>query len=76
MASPRISRKVNRGTGQLPALDLGTQLESLFDTVWRSERIWNLEDRVDRNITFDLWRNRQAQAHGRASKKEYRIGNR
>jgi hypothetical protein len=76
MASAQVSRKVNCGTGQLPVLDLGTQLESLFDTVWRSERIWNLEDRIDRNITLDLWRNRQAEAHGRASREEYGIGNR
>jgi len=75
MASPKTSRKGDSGTGQLPILDLGTQLESLFDTVWRGERIWNLEDRIDRNITFDLWRNRQAEEHGRASKGKPGIGN-
>jgi len=76
MASPQTSRRGDSGTGQLPILDLGTQLESLFDTVWRGERIWNLEDRIDRNITFDLWRNRQAEEHGRASKEKPGIGNR
>ena len=27
--------------------DLSTQLESLFDLVWRRERTWNLEDRIE-----------------------------
>ena len=30
--------------------DLGTQLESLFDLVWRSERTWSLEDRIEQLI--------------------------
>jgi len=76
MASLKISLKVNPGSGHPPPLDLGTQLESLFDTVWRSERTWNLEDRIDRHIRFDLWRDQQAQARGRASNEEYGIGGR
>jgi len=27
--------------------DLSTQLESLFDLVWRRECTWNLEDRIE-----------------------------
>ena len=27
--------------------DLSTQLESLLDLVWRRERTWNLEDRIE-----------------------------
>jgi hypothetical protein len=33
--------------------DLSTQLESLFDLVWRCERTWNLEDRIDQLIRFE-----------------------
>jgi hypothetical protein len=33
--------------------DLATQLESLLDTVWRCERMWNLHDRMDRQIRWD-----------------------
>jgi hypothetical protein len=33
--------------------DLSTQLESLFDLVWRSERTWNLEDRIDQLIKYE-----------------------
>lgn len=33
--------------------DLGTQLESLFDLVWRAERTWNLEDRIERLINIE-----------------------
>ena len=35
-------------TGQsAPAHDLPTQLESLFDTIWRCERQWRIDDRFD-----------------------------
>jgi hypothetical protein len=30
--------------------DLSTQLESMLDLVWRCERTWNLEDRIDNLI--------------------------
>jgi hypothetical protein len=33
--------------------DLSTQLESLFDLVWRSERTWKLEDRIDKLIQYE-----------------------
>jgi len=33
--------------------DLSTQLESLFDLVWRRERTWNLEDRIEYLIKSD-----------------------
>ena len=32
------------------APDLHTQLESLFDCVWRGEAMWSLEDRVSMAI--------------------------
>jgi hypothetical protein len=33
--------------------DLNTQLETLFDLVWRCERTWNLEDRIDQLIRYE-----------------------
>jgi len=33
--------------------DLSTQLETLFDLVWRQERTWSLEDRIDRLIKYE-----------------------
>jgi len=33
--------------------DLSTQLESLLDLVWRRERTWNLEDRIEYLIKFE-----------------------
>jgi len=33
--------------------DLSTQLESLFDLVWRQERTWNLEDRIEQLIRYE-----------------------
>lgn len=33
--------------------DLSTQLETLFDLVWRSERTWNLEDRIEGLMRFE-----------------------
>jgi hypothetical protein len=33
--------------------DLSTQLETLFDLVWRCERTWNLEDRIDKLIRYE-----------------------
>jgi hypothetical protein len=30
--------------------DLETQLESLLDVVWRCERMWRLEDRIEHEI--------------------------
>ena len=33
--------------------DLDTQLESLLDLVWRCERTWNLEDRIDQLIRYE-----------------------
>jgi hypothetical protein len=35
------------------APDLHTQLESLFDCVWRAEAMWSLEDRVSMAIRFE-----------------------
>ncbi len=40
--------------------DLGTQLESLFDLVWRAERTWNLEDRIERLIRYEASQPRDA----------------
>lgn len=33
--------------------DLSTQLETLLDVVWRCERTWNLEDRIDKLIQYE-----------------------
>jgi hypothetical protein len=33
--------------------DLDTQYESLLDLVWRCERTWNLEDRIDQLIRYE-----------------------
>jgi hypothetical protein len=30
--------------------DLQTQFEALLDTVWRSERMWKLQDRIEAQI--------------------------
>lgn len=34
-------------------VDLSTQLETLLDVVWRCERTWNLEDRIDKLIQYE-----------------------
>ncbi len=33
--------------------DFQTQLESLLDTVWRGERMWKLEDRMNLQVEAD-----------------------
>ena len=40
--------------------DLHTQLESLFDQVWRSESDWRLWDRVDAAVMLESIRVRRA----------------
>ena len=45
------------------APDLHTQLESLFDQVWRSESDWRLWDRVDATVLLETIRERRAAAH-------------
>lgn len=40
--------------------DLDTQLESLFDLIWRSERTWNLEDRIEGLMRFEASQRRDA----------------
>ena len=40
--------------------DLSTQLESLFDLVWRSERTWTLEDRIEGLMRFEASQRRDA----------------
>ena len=42
-----------RQPGDPDAPDLQTQLESLFDCVWRAEAMWRLEDRVSSAIRFE-----------------------
>jgi hypothetical protein len=39
--------------------DLSTQLESLLDLVWRRERTWNLEDRIEYLIKSEGERRRR-----------------
>ncbi|HEY8634447.1 MAG TPA: hypothetical protein VIO34_05750 [Candidatus Dormibacteraeota bacterium] len=38
--------------------DLQSQLESLFDQVWRSEANWRLRDRVDAAVMLEKRANR------------------
>jgi hypothetical protein len=39
--------------------DLQTQLESLFDQVWRSEDNWQLWDRIDTMVAREVQRDRR-----------------
>jgi hypothetical protein len=41
--------------------DLQSQLESLFDQVWRSESDWRLWDRVDQAVMLEDLRTRRAE---------------
>jgi hypothetical protein len=41
-----------KGRSDIP--DLDTQLESLFDQVWRSEADWLLWDRIDASVEQDV----------------------
>jgi hypothetical protein len=41
--------------------DLHSQLESLFDQVWRSEADWRLWDRVDAAVMLETLRAKRAQ---------------
>jgi hypothetical protein len=43
--------------------DLHSQLESLFDQVWRSESDWRLWDRVDAAVMLETLRAKRANAH-------------
>jgi hypothetical protein len=47
--------------------DLHTQLESLFDQVWRSESDWRLWDRVDAAVMLESIRVRRAQSRSGAA---------
>ena len=47
-----------RGQSGIP--DLQTQLESLFDQVWRSEADWLLWNRIDAAVDQDALRERRA----------------
>ena len=40
--------------------DLPSQLESLFDQVWRSEADWRLWDRVDATVMLETLRAKRA----------------
>ena len=40
--------------------DLHSQLESLFDQVWRSESDWRLWDRVDATVIIETLRAKRA----------------
>lgn len=41
--------------------DLQSQLESLFDQVWRSESDWRLWDRVDQAVMLEDLRTKRAE---------------
>jgi hypothetical protein len=40
--------------------DLHSQLESIFDQVWRSELSWRLWDRLDAAVMLDALRSKRA----------------
>ena len=40
--------------------DLQTQLESMFDQVWRSEDNWQLRDRIDAMVAREVKREQRA----------------
>jgi len=40
--------------------DLRTQLESMFDQVWRSEDNWQLWDRIDAMVAREVQREQRA----------------
>ena len=42
--------------GQSETPDLQTQLESMFDQVWRSEDNWQLWDRIDAMVAREVRR--------------------
>lgn len=45
---------------RVPSADLGEGLEDLLDVVWRAEREWDLDDRIDLG-----WRLQQQKRHQR-----------
>jgi len=47
--------------------DLQSQLESLFDQVWRSEADWRLWDRVDALVMMESLRTKRAERARQAS---------
>lgn len=47
------------GRSDIP--DLQTQLESLFDQVWRSEGNWQLWDRIDAMVAREVQREQRDQ---------------
>ncbi len=47
------------GRSDIP--DLQTQLESLFDQVWRSEGDWQLWDRIDAMVAREVQREQRDQ---------------
>ena len=48
------------------APDLQTQLESLFDCIWKAEIMWRLEDRISSALRFE--RSKSSAATGVAPK--------
>ncbi len=48
-----------KGRSDIP--DLQTQLESLFDQVWRSEGDWQLWDRIDAMVAREVQREQRDQ---------------
>jgi len=46
-----------KGRSDIP--DLQTQLESLFDQVWRSEDDWQLWNRIDAAVEKDVLRDKR-----------------
>jgi hypothetical protein len=49
MNLPRFGARA-RQSGVPDASDLQTQLESLFDSIWKAESMWRLEDRISSTL--------------------------
>lgn len=65
MKLPRVGSRFNQPADS-DAPDLHTQLESLFDCVWKAEAMWSLEDRISSTLRFE--RPESAEATGAAPK--------
>jgi hypothetical protein len=50
-----------KGRSGIP--DLQTQLESLFDQLWRSEAEWRLWDRIDAAVEHEELRDQRTPPH-------------
>jgi len=45
-------QRIQQSRDRIQVEDLHTQYESLLDCIWRRERIWKLEDRIDGDFRY------------------------